>query len=273
MQNSNQKCAGYIKYLDDAPWDETYIEDGPPRPIPCDNQTLNGWGPPEHQASSCCDELARFSVQFFDDGFSNLPGIVPKNDFYPDGGADQQYNTECAPYIDGLKATLCDPLQGNYIRSDPDDPDGTIFRICKSTCDLVFTQCEYLLLQSNITQNITSGTEFCLGSWAHWDPSFESCLDSEFQFDNPFGFKCQTKLKVQVVENDCLSMIIPSENDLKSYKEIGYPIDTCEETEKGLDGLQVGAIVGISVGVASVCIAGVFLYIWVRRRRREEEIA
>jgi hypothetical protein len=147
---------------------------------------------------------------------------LPSIDIVPGAGGDQQYNTECAPYLDGLKATMCDPLQGNYIRSDPDNQDGTIFRICKSTCDLVFTQCEYLLPPSNLTENITSGTESCFGSWASWDPGFDIICDGGFLFNDLLGFKCQTNLKVQVVEDDCLSMISPSQDDLESYEEIGY---------------------------------------------------
>ena len=166
----DRNCAGYMDFIvdydDTLIQNETFILNAPPKPISCNNQTLNGWGPPQHQAWSCCDEGARFVTQNgLMGGFGNIPNFLPGNgELVPGTGGDEQYHTQCAPYIDNLKATLCDPQQGRYIREDPRN-NRTVFRICKTSCDLVYDQCEYLLPEANLASTITDGTAFCLASW------------------------------------------------------------------------------------------------------------
>jgi hypothetical protein len=239
--------------------------------VDCNNQTLNGWGPPEMQESSCCDEISRFYVQLgLEGGFGIIPGFVPGNgDIVPGSGTDPLYNSKCAPYLDNLKATLCDPRQGNYILQDPDNSSRTIFRICQSSCDLVFKQCGYLFPIPNVTANITNGTELCEAAWAGFG------LSNPCDLPGPGSFSCDTQLYVKIVPDDrnCLEIITPSSADIESYAKFGYPIDACASSKPAVSDVEFGVIIGVSVAAGFAVILLVIGTLWfVRRRRREEEI-
>ena len=260
-----QTCAGYLYTQNDT------IASRPnefPKPVDCANQTLNGWGPPQHQALSCCDEGARFVVQIgYLGGFSNLPDHIPgSGEFNKHNAADEKYNTECAPYVDNLKATICDPNQGDYIRKDP-FTNQTMFRICQSSCDLVFQQCQYLLPRVNGTSPIVNGTEFCHASWGSAFFESDACL-----LNVSHAFLCTARVRVQVAENDCLNIILPTRDDIESYRYNGYPIDACVPPENITD-TQLGVVIGVGVVAGIAIVIAVFLFCWIRRRRKEEEFA
>ena len=274
--NDAQNCAGYLVvmnvHVDDDPLNKTnitFLSSKAPKPLPCNNHLLNGWGPPQHQDGSCCDEGARFVTQIgFMGGFDIIPGINPGGELVPGTGGDEEYNIQCAPYIDNLKATLCDPQQGRYIREDPTN-NRTVFRICKSSCDLVYTQCEYLLPESNLTSDITNGTEFCLASWGGFDS--DPCTISDI-YDNLKGFPCETNLQVLVVEDDCLSIIMPSADDVASYRFLGYPMDACA-VPTAISDTEMGVLIGVSVAIGLTVVLVLFLFAGMRRRLWEEEFS
>jgi hypothetical protein len=247
----------------------TFLPNAPPRAVSCFNQTLNGWGPPQQQSLSCCDEGARFFTQIgFMGGFGNIPGHLPGNGLETEM-PDEKYNTECAPYIDNLQATLCDPNQGKYIIDDPTN-NQTLFRICQSSCDLVYNQCQFLLQKYNWTFNITNGTEFCRASWGTFD--FEQKLCPELEQENTSFFPCATNLQIDVVQENCIEIIMPTSPDINSYRFKGYPIDACVVPVE-INNTQLGVIIGVSVIAALAIVVAIFLYCWILRRRKEEEIA
>jgi hypothetical protein len=259
----DQVCAGYLMA------NMTFRPNVPPMAVSCFNQTLNGWGPPQQQSLSCCDETARFAVQIgFSGGFSNIPGHLPGNGLETEL-PDEKYNTECAPYIDNLQATLCDANQGKYVKEDLTN-NQTVFRICKSSCDLVYKQCQYLLPKYNWTSNITNGTEFCHASWGSFD--FQKKLCPAVEYENFSFFPCATNLQIDVVENNCIEIITPTSIDINSYRFKGYPIDACAEPVV-INNTQLGVIVGVSAIAALAVVVAIFLYCWILKRRKEEEIA
>ena len=263
---SSQMCAGYMHGNENG--SISFGEREPPKPLDCANQTLNGWGPPQHQALSCCDEAARFVTQIgFVGGFSNLPFFLPgRGEIAQETAGDEKYNVECAPYIDNLKATVCDPNQGYYVRKDP-TTNQTVFRICQYSCDLVFQQCRYLLPRANVTSRIVNGTGFCQASWRKVFFQGNSCDDNS---SNPF--LCARKVRVQVVADDCMNIIIPSKDDIESYRYNGYPIDACILPENITD-TQLGVVVGVGAVAGIAMVIAVILFCWIRRRRKEEEFA
>jgi hypothetical protein len=239
-----------------------------PRRVPCENQSLNGWGPPQLQALSCCDEVSRFYIQYgFLGGFSNMPNILPgDSELFPEFAGDMEYSVQCAPYLDNLKATLCDPHQGVYIRQNETD-NKTYFRICRRSCDLVYQQCKYLLPNSNFTIGIQNGTQFCKQSWRKEFFSNNSC-DTKPANES---FVCEANLKLKVVDDDCLNMITPSTNDIASYRFRKLPIDACEITDT-ISETSLFVIIAVGVVGALSLAAAVFLYLWIRRRRQVEEM-
>ena len=92
--NDAQNCAGYLVVMnvnvDDDPLNKTnitFLSSKAPKPLPCNNQLLNGWGPPQHQDGSCCDEGARFVTQIgFMGGFDIIPGINPGGELVGEEG-------------------------------------------------------------------------------------------------------------------------------------------------------------------------------------------
>lgn len=265
----SQTCAGYM-YTDDN-GTITYIANEPPKAVPCANQTLNGWGPPQHQTLSCCDEGARFASQVgFVGGFSNMPYFLPgKGELDSDFAGDDRYNVQCAPFIDNLKATVCDPNQGYYVRKDP-ATNQTVLRICQKSCDLVFQQCQYLLPNVTATARIVNGTQLCRAAWGTIFFQGAACRFSDYNLSR--GFLCVAQVHIQVVENDCLSIITPSRDDIESYKYNGYPIDACVLPENITD-TQLGVVIGVSALAGIAMVIALFLYCWIRRRRKEEEFA
>jgi hypothetical protein len=264
----SQMCAGYMYADNDT---IVYRANEPPQAVPCANQTLNGWGPPQHQILSCCDEIARFASQTgFVGGFSNIPYFLPgKGELDAQFAGDDRYNVECAPFIDNLKATVCDPSQGSYVRNDP-ATNQTVFRICQTSCDLVFQQCEYLLPRFNQTSRIVNGTQFCRAAWGTIFFEEFACPTSDFNLSH--GFLCASQVRIEVVENDCLSIIIPSRDDIESYRYNGYPIDACVPRDEITD-TQLGVVIGVSALAGIAIIIALVLYCWIRRRRKEEEFA
>lgn len=80
-------------------------------PIPCSKQEFNDygtrWGPPQHQSLSCCTGDGRYYVQT-----SQI------------GGLDVTFGREpvsptCQAYASALRAVLCGPRQGQFIRPLP----------------------------------------------------------------------------------------------------------------------------------------------------------
>jgi hypothetical protein len=266
---SSQICAGYM-YAVDANLTIAYRANESAKPVDCANQTLNGWGPPQHQALSCCDENARFATQIgIIGGFGNLPYYLPgKGELASETAGDETYEIECAPYIDNLKATVCDPNQGSFVRKDP-TTNQTVFRICQSSCDRVFQQCRYLLPRVNATSQIANGTEFCQASWKTVWFEEDSC---HIDLNTSDGFLCALDVRLQVAEDDCLNMIMPSKDDIESYKYNGYPIDACILPEN-ITETQIGVIAGVSAVAGIAIFLAVILFCWIRRRRKEEEFA
>jgi len=248
---TSQECAGYIEDR------YNHSADTGPFEISCANQTFVKWGPPEHQTSACCTDRGRLVVQ---------QALVGGFDIVYKGNTTsfESVDTRCVAYTEALRATICDPLQGQHVLRTPENE--TIFRICQSSCDAVFSECG--LPGVNYPRDVvyTDGMSMCRAAWGGWGKT--PCEKNKEQFPCTVTALEIVNDTIDAPSAPCLSIIYPTDETLEIYKDTGEPPDACYPAEPSSLGIFIAVVVTVLVAL-SVC--GFLIYIHARHRQAEED--
>lgn len=231
-------CHGYITGY------STFVQGGDSAPLDCEYVAkLAPFGPREYLSGhSCCSEGAYSSPRTLGD---TIGGFVPSY-----SGA---WSLRCEVFAEAISSILCDPNQGQFVYGvqDAHGNSANVLRVCRSSCDAVFRECGFFGAdRNNFGRPVNSdGTSMCYELWGGL--TYAPC-DL-----HPEGYVCKTNLTIEVVDEDCLTIIKPSDADVEHWRDSYYYSQICELNSDENDSsttnsaVIVGSIVG---GVAACCV-------------------